>query len=297
MQSLATNPSGKSSIYGQPQQMDVMGIVNQLRDRDERDFMNRANFMSDLSLKQDRLRRIYDLQDKRDYPPEPQQGQPQAMNTVMGRDPNAMTGYERGELGVRQQQLGLGQQQLGLDRAKLAQQGELGEQALNIKSAQEQLNEQKSDQINAIKQADLERKIKQSEDNISIAQAKLQQAGDNFNARLEATREYQKAMGEYHKAEMERKQHEFDVTSEQHNQTIKRLEDQLKQSGRTKTTTEINPEGTQKTVTTTKGSAADTVKVVGKDGKTYEIPRDKLDEWNKQHSGSEQENQQDQEED
>lgn len=281
MQSLASNPSG-SGIYGQPQQMDALGIVNQLRDRDEQDFEKRAQFMSDLSMKQDRLRCIYDQQDQAK-----QEARQPLMNTVLGQDPNAMTGYQKGELGVRQQQFGLDKQKLaqegGLEQQKLAQQGKLGQQALDIRSAQEELNRQKSDQINAQKTADMQRKIDESNKKIELAQQALQQRTDNAEAQLQAHKDLSAAMEERHKLELEQKDAQFQVTSKQHQDTIDRLQSQLDQSKHTKTTIEINPDGTQRTTETSRGSAAETVRVVGKDGKTYEIPKDKLDDWNKNH--------------
>src|SRR5258708_31244549 len=105
MDSLASNPSG--SIYGQPSQtsdQDVLNLVNQKKDREMRDFKEKSNFMSDLSLRQEsRMRSL--------FPPESsQQGQPQ--NVVLGQDPNAMTGYQKGELGIRQQGINQDQQRL-----------------------------------------------------------------------------------------------------------------------------------------------------------------------------------------
>ena len=64
MANLAANPSGSGSIYGQPGQQDdegVLGVVQQLKDREMKDFRDKAQFMSDLSLRQEaRMRELFD---------------------------------------------------------------------------------------------------------------------------------------------------------------------------------------------------------------------------------------------
>lgn len=270
MNSLMYNPSG--GVYGQPSQggeSDVLNLVRQIKQMNSNDFKDKANFMSDLSLKQDRLKRIYDTQDS-------SQG-PQGQNTVMAADPNAMTGYQKGELGIRQQELGQNQQ-------KINQTGKLGEEAATTKQAQEKLNQQKSDQINANKQADLERKIEESNQKIQLAQQALNDKTANQEAQLQSHKDLAAAVEERHKLEMANMQHRFDTTSDQHQQTIDEMQKRLDQNSRSSTTTEMNADGTKKTVTTKRGAAAKTVQVKGKDGKTYEIPADKVDDWNSNHA-------------
>src|SRR6266853_4468077 len=113
MDSLAANPNNQnpnnpnpnspntssSNIYGQPpiqNQPDALSLVNKIKDRQMQDFKDKANFMQDLGVKQEairqgKLRTIYNLNTD-------QGDQNQQQNTVMGRDPNEMTGYEKGEL-------------------------------------------------------------------------------------------------------------------------------------------------------------------------------------------------------
>lgn len=104
MDSLAANPgSSSSSIYGQPQSPsdnDTLKIVNQLRNRELDDFKNKANFMADLSLKQEKLRDIFkdpalQQQAMTGLPPQNQGGMPpqggmgnqiNGMNVVHGYD-------------------------------------------------------------------------------------------------------------------------------------------------------------------------------------------------------------------
>ena len=284
MQSLASNPGG--SVYGQPGQMgmgDEMQLVNNLKDREMRDFKNKAAFMADLSLKQERMRDMYDPAKMKAQmsltgytPPGMQQGQA-GMNVVMGHDPNQITGFQKAELGQREKELGVRQSQV-------AQQGRLGQEALDIKSKQEALNQQKSDQINTAKQAEHERKIAEANAKLEHAQNVLQQRTESAEAQLKAHKDLAAAVEERHKAEMAMREHQFNTTSEQHNRTIASLEEQVKQKGKTTTKTSVNPEGTTKTTETRRGSAADTVQVTGKDGQTYEIPADKEEEWNATHA-------------
>lgn len=266
MDSLGANPQG--SISGQPGQtnQDVLGIVNNIKDRDMRDYQNKASFMSNLSIQQDRLRKLYGLDGS--------EGGQQGMNVMPPTDPNAMTGYQKADIGVKQQGA-------DLDKQKLQQQNTMGEQALGIRSQQEQLNQQKSDQIRDQKQNELAAKIKDSEAKINEANAKLQQAGDDAKAKLDAHTAMAAAVEERHKLEMDQMQGRFDVTSKQHQETIDNLTEQLKQKGKTTTNTTIQGDPnapTGRTTTTLRGSAADTVNVTGRDGKTYSIPADKVND-------------------
>jgi hypothetical protein len=276
MQSLASNPGG--GIYGaNQQQVDPLSLVNQIKNRDLQDFKDKANFMSNLSLQQDRLKRIYDNQDMQN-----RQGGP---NVQVARDSNQMTGYEKGELGIKQQQN-------NIESQRLAQQGRLGEQAIGVRTAQEQLNQQKSDQIYQQKQNELQAKINDSNARTQAAQDKLQQAGENAAAKLDATKEYQAAVEERHKLEMDMKDSQFRAADANHKAQIKVLQDKLDQQANTSTTTEVNPEGTKRTTTTQRGSGqgsssnknTPTVMGTGKNGKQYPVPVDKIDDWNAYHA-------------
>jgi len=149
---------------------------------------------------------------------------------------------------------------------------------LDIRGQQEKLNQQKSDQINANKQADMQRKIDDSSQKFAAAQAELERKTKAGEDTIQAHKDLAAAVEERHKAEMTMKEHQFNIIKDQHQKTIDNLTEQLKQRGRSKTTTEINPNGTKRTTTTERGSAADTVQAIGKDGKTYNIPKDKLDD-------------------
>jgi len=287
---LAANPQNSSVYQGpgsnfNPDQESgaALRLFNQIRDRDMNDYKEKANFMSDLSLKQDRLRRIFDQQN-------PEQ-QPQQAPMMM-RDPNAMNEYQKGELGIRQQGM-------DVERAKLAQQDKFGQEALDVKNAQEKLNQQKSDQINALKQAENERKINDANERIRVSEEKLKQTGDNFKAQLDAHNEHYAAMEERHKLELAQKDQQFRATQTQHQQTIDALKEKIKQQGSSDVIIEQNPDGTKRTISTRRGSAANKVRVDGPktaknpDGR-YDIPADRVDEWNQNHANQPDQIEQDQ---
>src|SRR5271167_3480562 len=110
MQSLAANPSGSAGVYGQPSQPnDTLALVNQIKDREKADFKDKANFMADLSLKQDRLRRLYDPQQSQQMQqPQSNQSPGQQQDMLNKMDPssavNNPNALQKTELGIKQQQ-------------------------------------------------------------------------------------------------------------------------------------------------------------------------------------------------
>ena len=294
MQSLASNPSG-GGIYGMPQQTntDVLGIVNNIKDREMNDFKNKASFMADLSLKQDRMKRIYDNMDvvgdklQSDVSPrgqQPQTDQSGTINSVQKSMDDFLNPGQAGMTGAQKGELSIKQSQMGLERDKLKQQGELGDQALGIKQQAADLKQQQNDEIN-------QRKIKEGNDRLTIAQQKLDQQGQT----IENLTEYRAAMENRHgleKAQQQKQfddkmaniQSNFDQTHTQMQQKIDNLTQANKDKGNKKVTSTMSPDGQSKTTTTQTGSAAQTVQVQGKDGKTYTIPADKQDDWNQNHA-------------
>jgi len=278
MDSLAANPAGSSSISGMPAVQNngnVLDIVNNLKDREMQDFKNKANFMSDLSIKQDRLKSLFNPNDGWNPSASPsgqggqggqQPQQPQQMNTVF-RDPNALSGYEKGELGIRQQGL-------NLDQQKMAQAGKMGEQALGIKQQSEQLAQQKSDQINAQKTADMQRKIDESGQKFAAAQAELDRKTKAGEDTLQAHKDLAAAVEERHKLELAQGQAKLDQKDAEF-QDLKKQHQTLMDQAANSTVTKTDNQGNQITTKTSKGS---TVNAIGKDGNTYTIPADKLND-------------------
>ena len=289
MDNLANNPSGSGSIYGQPGPPDydrILGVVNRLKDREMKDFQDKSNFMSDLTLKQDRLKAVFDTQQRMNQRAEMQQfsgeqgqqGQ-QGMNVVLGQDPNQMNEYQKGQLGMRQKEL-------NLDSQKLAQQGKLGQERIDIQDATQKLGQQKSDQINIQKKAELEQDIKESNRKLEYSMQALQDKNLAADARLKLQEDIAKLAEERHNLDREQRDAQFKTTNENHLATIEQQRKQLEQNADTEQTIEYNPDGTRKSVATKKGASARRVEVKDSNGKVIgTVPEDKLDDWNKNHAG------------
>lgn len=276
------NPGG-SGIYGQPGNQDSSGealdLLNKVKDREMRDFKDKSQFMSDMSIKQDRMRRHFDPMLGQAPPSENNQmnaQNPQGMNVVLGRDPNAMTGYEKGQLGIRQQGV-------NLNRDRLASSNRLGEEKLGVEKDKQQLAEEKNTNIRDTKMADIERKTNEANSKLELAQKALEAKTKAGEDTLQAHKDLAAAVEERHKLEMQQKDTQFNETKKMHEAQIKKMEEDAKRAENTETTTEVDASGNKKTVTTKKGDSAGTIQVTGKDGKPYMIPKDKLDDWNKNH--------------
>lgn len=259
MDRLSANPTG-SGIYGQPKRQrddteKQLSIVKQLKDREMQDFQKKAQFMSELSLQQDRQRRIFDTQQ--------QEQNPQKMDVVF-QDPNYISPTDKAELGIKQQGL-------NLESQRLSQSGKLGQEALDIKQSQHDLNQQKSDQINALKQADLERATTESNNKLKLTQAELDRKIKSGEDTLELRRELAAAMEERHKLEMAMKQQQLEISNQQRDASLKAEQDRLNQNRQSTTTEELNPDGTKRITTTQRGAPAKRVKVVGPKGESGTI--------------------------
>jgi hypothetical protein len=272
MANLASNPSGSISGQPGPDNTDALGIVNQLKDREMRDFQNKANFMSELSLKQDRQRMLFDPANAPKNPSlGPQSGGPQQSSGITpGSQSGQMNPQQTAEMSMRQQGM-------DLDKAKLAQAGKMGEERIANQTAQEKLNQQKSDQIHEQKQNELQAKITEANGKLTQAQAKLEATQGNAEATLAAHKDLAAAVEERHKLEIDNLNHRFEVTSGQHQQTIDNLTEQLKQRGNVHEVKK-DAQGNEITTDIKRGSAANMVNMKGRDGKTYPVPADKAEE-------------------
>jgi hypothetical protein len=281
---LRENPGGNSNmsgIYGMPpvenDDEDALKLVNRLRDRDMQDYKDKAEFDSGLSLRQEqRMRSMFDPKLELD-----KEKMAQSSNLAQQE-----LGFKANESRTNQLRA---DKEFELGRDKLSQSGKMGQEALDIKTQQEKLNETKNTQINEDRDADRQRKtdemsqkIEQANQRITIAQQALEDKTADAAAKLAAHKEMAAAVEERHKLELENKQHEFNTTTDLHKQQIATLEkqiaDKLAQSQNTEQETKVSPDGTTKVVTTKRGDAATKVQVLGKDGKTYTIPKDKLDD-------------------
>lgn len=257
MDSLASNPS--SGISGMPNQLkdeDALGIVNRIKDREMQDFKDKSTFMADLSLKQDRMKRLYDTEGDQSNVQNNSQGD-KPMNTVMATDPNQMTGYQKGELGIRQQSN-------NLESQKLAQSAKQGEEAISIKSAQEKLNQQKSDQINEEKNKKLENDMTVAKNKLDLAYQQLADKNITSEGQLALHKTIAENTEAYHKLQMAQQQAKFDKSQSDHEDAMKIMQQKLDQAGHTKQT-KTDSSGNSITTTTDKGST-NRIKVKGPNG-------------------------------
>jgi len=274
MDRLASNPSGSSGgIFGMPapgNDSDTLSIVNRLKDREFEDYKNKARFDDERSLRQEsRMRQLFD-------PNKNTNSQPQ-VNNQAGIIPNILTPDQQ----VYQQQQ-LEQPKLDMESKKLDSQNRFGQQGLAIKDAQEKLNQTKNTQINEDRDADRERKVNEANQKIALAQKALTDQNTNSAAQLQAHKDMAAAIEERHKLELENQKFDFNTKlteqKRQFDETSGLHKQQIADAENSQTTTEVNPDQTKKTVTTKKGDAAAMIQVLGKDNKTYTIPKDKMDD-------------------
>ena len=271
MGNLAANPSGSGGIYGQPGQQtngDTLSLVRQLKDREMQDFKDKASFMSDLSLKQDRMRSLFQPASlsTQDQQMQQGQGQSQQMNTVMAKDPNQMTGYEKGELGMKQQGM-------NLDSQRMNQQGKLGQEALDVKTQQQNLTQQKSEMQNTRLMADMQRKSEDANQRLQLAQQALNDRNTTAEARISLQKEAAVAAKAAFDANSQMKQTQFDATNKSHLDTIAQQQKTLDQNAN-QTQVKTDNAGNTITTKTTKGSAANTIRVKGPNGESGTVNAD-----------------------
>ena len=313
MSSLAANPSGSAGVYGQPGQQqsgDTLAIVNNIKDREMRDYQNKANFMADLSIKQDRLRKLYGLdgsgqqQMQQPQPQQSQDGGSSSLYAAMDRankvqqqssqnDPNnPMSPQNQYATSMKQKQQGL-----DTESQRVNQQGKMGQEALDIKTQQEKLNETKNQNIHDQKQKDSEDKLNEANQRLQLAQAEIDRKTKAGEDSTQAHKDAMQAATDAHEAEKVRMQANFDKTLEQHQQVIDNNKAKNTAGQNKTTTTSVNSDGTQKTVNTRSGSAAQNVLGINSDGSLhvgggpksgpnshpngeYDIPTNQLDHWN-----------------
>lgn len=292
MNSLASNPSG-SGIFGMPapannqDDNDSLALVNKLKDREMQDWKAKTDYTADASLRQEqRMRSLFD-------PKLDLEKQKMNQSASINQQEMQMKANSEKDNDLRaNQELDLNKQKVGLEGKKLDQANKLSQEGIDVKTAQEKLNQQKSDQINTQKTADMQRKIDESNAKLELAGRALDDKTNSAADHLQAQKDMNAAMEERHKAEMAIKEHQFSITSDQHQQKIKELEDRLNQGSNTQTTTELDPSGNKKVVTTKRGSEAinapvkntdGTYTVTAPDGSKGKIPANKLDDWMKNH--------------
>jgi len=249
--SLAANPSG-SGIYGlggqeKPDYGSAMSMNMELRRRDMNDFMKKANFMSDLSMKQNRLQSIYGTNPMASGASSSNVSGGQPMNTFFREDPDRITPLQRETMNLKREDL-------GIDRSRIAQTSRLGSEKLALDKEGHALDVKKNQQIFDTKQANMERKFDEANKRLALAQDQLNQRANDSNARIELQRAQQEATTARHALDISRKDTQLEETRRMHQAQIDDILARRDQSSNVVQESEANPEGTKKVVTTKKGS-------------------------------------------
>ena len=247
---------GQEAYFGQPPisggfgnsgNIDIQGLINDqrmnqfnLRNRDISDFAAKTRIAGDESIRQENMRRIFDPNSGAMTTLRPQ-------NTVYQPSPQELgqiTPIDRAKLSLAREQV----QGTPLDRAEFG-----------LKQKQYELDKVKNDQIYGTKAADMERKATEAEQRLKLAYDKLQLDQGNAtniaayrDAQMAATNAKMELMAQQHAAELAE-------TKKYHEATIADMKAKLDQASGSSSTTKVNADGTEKTVTTTKGSQANNI--------------------------------------
>lgn len=256
--SLAANPTG-SGIYGNtgaksPDFGTALSIDEEMRRRNKNDMMQNANFMSNLQVRQNRMNSIYGTN-----PMAPGMGQPGGptgmvtglnnpqMQTVFKEDPDRITPIQR-------ERLNISREDLANDRAKIGVTSRLGEERLKDADAKHDLDVKKNQNIFDTKQADLQRKHDEAQQKLELAQRQFEQRSGDANAKNDFLKAKMEADAARHQLESAQKDRTLEETKRLHDAQIAKMQEQSDQAGNTEQTTELNPEGTKRTVSTKRGS-------------------------------------------
>lgn len=213
----------------------IMPAFNQIRNRNVQDFKDKAQFSSDLGLRQERMRSL--------FAPEPQQGgvvyqpPPSEINNNRLISPFQAAGLE-------------------LDKQKLAEQKRTGSDKLALDQQKFGLEKEKSDQIYQTKQDEMTRKVDDANNKLKLAYDQLAQKGNDASATANFKQAQLDALTARHELEMAQKDKDREETVRIHDAQIKDMQDKLDAMQNTITTTEMNPDKTKKIVTTAKGDSA-----------------------------------------
>lgn len=246
---------GRSSMSPSDAANALMPFFHQVRNRDIEDFKAKASFANNLQLKQPQLQKTFN---------------PSGGGNLGTAAPQDVI-YQPGPSDILRAQAAapinpLDQAKLALEKDKLSSDklDKSTDNALNEKKFG--LDQQKNEQIHQNKEDDLQRKSDDANNRLKLAYDQLTAKGQNAQTQLEL-----------HQAQMAAKQAADDLKDQQHKAELdetRRIHDaqiadmQAKMDALQNSTsvTELNPEGTKRTTTTTKGSPKKRVAVIGPKG-------------------------------
>ncbi len=162
----------------------------------------------------------------------------------------------------------LGQKAKGTELQTTELKNKIGNEKFNqnLETQKFNLENKKNDQIFATKQADMQRKMDEANSKLEQAERKMQGQQGNMDA-----------MAQYHKAQIDAltakhdmdtfmKDRAFDEQKRQHDNQMGVMQRKLDQAGHKTVETDVNPEGTKRTTTTTSGSRVNVKGPNGEEG-------------------------------
>lgn len=246
---LVANPSGgRSSVYnpGGGSSYDASDALAIKKQRDLMDMENEqkmANFGSELSLRQGRLRQLY-ADPNRGYGTP---GNPSGQPNVVFKDNNPdITPLQNATLDVQKERF---KDERG-DRAFAQDQAA---KRTNIASGNLELEKKKNQQIFDTKQADLERKATEAANREQLARDQMK-GRENDAARIAAHRDAAlAATNAQHELDMHRKDAQMEESKREFQQKMDEATKKREQGEETTTSTEITDDQGKKTTTTKRG--------------------------------------------
>ena len=258
--SLMENPSG-SGIYGNtgPRNMSndiglALSARKKMREDDENEGYRKANFMSDLSTRQNRMNSIYGTNPMAsgNTPPistglaNPTGG----MNTVFKEDADRITPQQREAFSIKREDL-------ANDRAKIGATNALARTRLGLDRDKYDLDVQKNENIYNTKQADLTRKHSEATARLALAEKALTEKKDDAGAQLEFHKSKAAADEARHQLEMSQKDAQLESLNKFRNDTLEEQRKKREGGQQSVTEAERDEQGNVTKTKTTKGAAFD----------------------------------------
>ena len=178
-----------------------------------------------------------------------------AQNVILN---SGMTDFQKASLSLDRDKLNSGN---SIDKEKLALAKSTGEDKLALQKGALELNELKNDQIYQTKIKDMERKAEEANAKLELAQQQLQGRENNTTATMAYRQAQLEAVNARHELDLAQRDAALEESKRLHDAQIADMKARLDAAGNTTQTTEVNDEGTKKTVTTKKGSSDNTARV------------------------------------
>lgn len=181
-------------------------------------------------------------------------------------------------------------EQLSLEKKKFEQSERFGAEKLNLQQGQLDLNNQKSDQIYQTKVLESERRMADATAKLELANRALALRGESTAAQEMHREAVLAATNARHALELAQKDTAHQETVRNNNEDIRVRQRALDDAARVTTQTNVDPTGRSRTETTTRGPQApqsggplngsnpNAVEMIGPDGKTYFVPKNRVAE-------------------